>query len=77
MQLKLNTLRWLKAANDCGPKCPPSAPPAIPPIIISPFSYQGPAPAIDPFRTPPGPPVMPPPRPRQRAFAATRWAPCG
>jgi hypothetical protein len=49
-----------------GPKTPPSAPPAIPPIIINPFSYHTPEPAIDPLRMPPGPPIMPPPCPRQR-----------
>jgi hypothetical protein len=46
-----------------GPKGPPSAPPAIPPIIINPFSYQTPAPAIDPRITPLGPPVTPVYRP--------------
>jgi hypothetical protein len=46
-----------------GPKGPPSAPPAIPPIIINPFSYQTPAPAIDPRITPIGPPVTPVYRP--------------
>lgn len=49
-----------------GPKGPPSAPPAIPPIIITPFSYQMPAPAIDPRPERPGPPCMPPSAPRQR-----------
>ncbi|MFL6710356.1 MAG: hypothetical protein ACJ8HI_19305 [Massilia sp.] len=49
-----------------GPKGPPSAPPAIPPIIINPFSYHSPAPAIDPRRAPLGPPCIPPPCPRQR-----------
>jgi hypothetical protein len=49
------------------PKGPPSAPPAIRPIIINPFSYHTPSPAIDPRVTPPGPPVAPPPGPRQRA----------
>ncbi|WP_426115434.1 hypothetical protein [Massilia sp. PWRC2] len=53
----------------CGPKNPPSAPPAIPPIIISPFSYQSPAPAIDPLHAPPRPPVAPLPGPRQRLQA--------
>ncbi|MES2321999.1 MAG: hypothetical protein V4633_07045 [Pseudomonadota bacterium] len=43
-----------------GPKGPPSAPPAIPPIIITPYSYQVPAPAIDPRNTPAGPPLRPP-----------------
>ena len=49
-----------------GPKSPPSAPPAIPPIIINPFSYHSPGPAIDHLRAPPGPPIAPPPSPRQR-----------
>jgi hypothetical protein len=40
-----------------GPKGPPSAPPAIPPIIITPFSYQLPEPAIDPRVTPLKPPI--------------------
>jgi hypothetical protein len=42
-----------------GPKGPPSAPPTIPPIIINPYSYQTPAPAIDPRITPVGPPITP------------------
>ena len=65
---------WLGQAGDLaqlartrygggGPKGPPSAPPTIPPIIINPFSYQTPAPAIDPRVTPVGPPLAPPPRP--------------
>lgn len=41
-----------------GPKGPPSAPPTIPPIIITPFSYQMPEPAIDPRVTPPKPPII-------------------
>ncbi len=49
-----------------GPKGPPSAPPAIPPIIINPFNYHAPSPAIDPRRAPMGPPITPPPGPRQR-----------
>jgi hypothetical protein len=40
-----------------GPKGPPSAPPTIPPIIITPFSYQMPEPAIDPRVNPPKPPI--------------------
>ena len=40
-----------------GPKGPPSAPPAIPPIIITPFSYDKPGPAIDPRVTPLKPPI--------------------
>lgn len=42
------------------------APPAIPPIIINPFSYQTPAPAIDPRITPLGPPITPVYRPDLR-----------
>jgi hypothetical protein len=53
-------------AHAAGYKGPPSAPPAIPPIIINPFSYQSPAPAIDPRTVPPGPPCIPPPCQRQR-----------
>jgi len=41
-----------------GPKGPPSAPPAIPPIIITPFSYHTPEPAIDPRYKPPRPPLV-------------------
>jgi hypothetical protein len=54
------------AVRRAGSKVPPSAPPAIPPIIINPFNYQSPSPAIDPRVPPLGPPVAPPPRPRQR-----------
>ena len=57
-------LRLLLAGG--GPKGPPSAPPAIPPIIINPYSYQTPAPAIDPRVTPTGPPIRPPRRPDLR-----------
>lgn len=46
-----------------GYKGPPSAPPTIPPIIINPFKYQTPDPAIDPRITPIGPPILPPRRP--------------
>ncbi len=46
-----------------GPKNPPSAPPAIPPIIINPYTYQMPQPAIDPRSTPLRPPPLPPARP--------------
>jgi hypothetical protein len=56
----------LFALRRTGAKVPPSAPPAIPPIIINPFSYQSPLPAIDPRVRPLGPPVAPPPGPRQR-----------
>jgi hypothetical protein len=49
-----------------GPKGPPSAPPTIPPIIINPYSYERPGPAIDPQVTPAGPPLTPPRRPDLR-----------
>jgi hypothetical protein len=49
-----------------GPKGPPSAPPTIPPIIINPFTYGTPSPAIDPRVLPPGPPLMPPRQPDMR-----------
>ena len=55
-----------RSARECsggGPKGPPSAPPTIPPIIINPFKYQTPEPAIDPRITPLGPPILPPWRP--------------
>ena len=55
--------------DDNGPKGPPSAPPTIPPIIINPFVYQKPQPAIDPRITPDGPPVRPPDCPRVRLAA--------
>jgi hypothetical protein len=42
---------------------PKGAPPTIPPIIINPFRYQVPGPAIDPRSPPPSPPIMPPSRP--------------
>lgn len=54
-----------------GPKGPPSAPPTIPPIIINPFSYQTPAPAIDPRYSPPGPPLQPPRHPDWRLAGFT------
>jgi hypothetical protein len=54
-----------------GPKGPPSAPPAIPPIIINPYSYQTPAPAIDPRVPPAGPPLQPPRCPDWRLSADT------
>ncbi|HZX28428.1 MAG TPA: hypothetical protein VFF16_15260 [Telluria sp.] len=53
-------------ALDDGAKGPPSAPPAIPPIIITPYAYDKPAPAIDPRLPPPGPPLIPPSAPRWR-----------
>ncbi len=49
-----------------GQKGPPSAPPAIPPIIINPFSYHKPGPAIDPRVTPDAPPIQPPRCPQQQ-----------
>jgi hypothetical protein len=52
---------WMRAERTGGPDNPPSAPPTIPPIIINPFSYHMPAPAIDPRITPDAPPVIPPP----------------
>ena len=55
--------RQRSATIELGPKGPPSAPPTIPPIIINPFKYQTPDPAIDPRITPLGPPVLPPRRP--------------
>lgn len=60
------TRHWLLLLSGGGPKGPPSAPPAIPPIIINPYSYQTPAPAIDPRVTPTGPPIRPPGPPSQR-----------
>ncbi len=52
-----------------GPKGPPSAPPTIPPIIINPYSYLTPEPAIDPRAPPPGPPLQPPRQPDWRLAA--------
>jgi hypothetical protein len=50
-----------------GPKGPPSAPPTIPPIIINPFNREAPKERIiDPFRTPPPPPVRRPGLPSMR-----------
>jgi hypothetical protein len=50
-----------------GPKGPPSAPPTIPPIIINPFNREAPKERIiDPFRTPPPPPVHRPGLPGMR-----------
>ncbi|RJG11300.1 hypothetical protein [Massilia cavernae] len=53
-----------------GSKGPPSAPPAVPPIIINPFCYHSPQPAIDPFVIPLRPPVLPPRLPGIRADEA-------
>lgn len=55
-----------KLLSGGGPKGPPSAPPTIPPIIINPYSYGTPAPAIDPRSEPVGPPLTPPGRPACR-----------
>lgn len=52
--------RLRKLLSGGGPKGPPSAPPAIPPIIIHKYSYDTPAPAIDPRSDPVGPPLVPP-----------------
>jgi len=52
-----------------GVKGPPSAPPAVPPIIITPFSYHTPRPAIDPGVMPDRPPLLPPSLPGMRAHA--------
>ncbi|WP_156648991.1 hypothetical protein [Massilia sp. Leaf139] len=50
-----------------GTKGPPSAPPTIPPIIINPFNREAPKERIiDPFRTPPPPPVRRPSLPGMR-----------
>ncbi len=59
-------LRQRSAQCSGGPKGPPSAPPSIPPIIINPYTYHMPEPAIDPRRTPLGPPIAPPPPPACR-----------
>lgn len=55
--------RRMRHLSGGGPKNPPSAPPAIPPIIINPYTYQMPQPAIDPRSTPLRPPPQPPARP--------------
>ena len=52
-----------------GPKGPPSAPPAVPPIIINPYSYGTPDPAIDPRARHDPPPVRPPQSPPIRMTA--------
>ncbi len=52
----------IRAERTGGPDNGPSAPPTIPPIIINPFSYQTPAPAIDPRVPPDSPPLIPPGR---------------
>jgi hypothetical protein len=55
-----NRIRRQRSAQHLvgGPKGPPSAPPTIPPIIITPFSYQMPEPAIDPRVKPLKPPII-------------------
>lgn len=53
-----STFSWCMSGG--GPKGPPSAPPTIPPIIINPFTYHTPQPAIDPRIPPDAPPVIPP-----------------
>lgn len=57
-KLRQRRQRSVQRSSGGGPKNPPSAPPAIPPIIITPFNYQQPAPAIDPRHKPPKPPVV-------------------
>ena len=54
------TARGMRAERSGGPHNGPSAPPTIPPIIINPYSYQTPAPAIDPRVPPDAPPLIPP-----------------
>ena len=61
ISLEISSPRQRSARHyDAGPK---GAPPAIPPIIITPFNYETPKPAIDPRKPPPSPPLMPPTRP--------------
>jgi len=55
------TTRQRSAVQSCAE--PVGAPSAIPPIIINPFNYHVPLPAIDPRWTPPGPPLTWPARP--------------
>ena len=61
--------RSARHSSGGGPKGPPSAPPTIPPIIITPFSYHKPDPAIDPRVPPPRPPILPPSRPCMSCLA--------
>ncbi|MBG6222739.1 hypothetical protein H4V96_000326 [Janthinobacterium sp. CG_23.4] len=49
------TTRQRSAPQSCAE--PVGAPSAIPPIIITPFHYHAPLPAIDPRWVPPGPPL--------------------
>jgi hypothetical protein len=60
-----------RGAFASGTKGPPSAPPTVPPIIIDPFNRHTPSPmpSIDPRRSPPGPPIIPPGRPAMRMCA--------
>ncbi|WP_308923685.1 hypothetical protein [Janthinobacterium sp. J1-1] len=53
--------RQRSAVKSCAE--PVGAPSAIPPIIINPYNYRVPLPAIDPRWTPPGPPLTWPARP--------------
>ncbi|OEZ95230.1 hypothetical protein JAB9_34920 [Janthinobacterium sp. HH107] len=55
------TTRQRSATQSCAE--PVGAPSAIPPIIINPFNYHAPLPAIDPRWVPPGPPLTWPSRP--------------
>jgi hypothetical protein len=65
MKVQHRAPRLIRAGG--GPKGPPSAPPTIPPIIITPFNREAPKERIiDPFRTPPPPPVRRPGLPGMR-----------
>jgi hypothetical protein len=65
MKAQYRAPRLIRAGG--GPKGPPSAPPTIPPIIINPFNREAPRERIiDPFRTPPPPPVHRPGLPGMR-----------
>lgn len=55
-----------RASIRTGGKGPPSAPPTVPPIIINPFRYEKPAPAIDPRVDMPGPPLRAPWQPSMK-----------
>lgn len=57
----LGYTRQRSAVQSCAE--PVGAPSAIPPIIINPFQYHVPLPAIDPRWIPPGPPLTWPARP--------------
>lgn len=58
---RTRTTRQRSAGLSCADSV--GAPSAIPPIIISPFNYHVPLPAIDPRWMPPGPPLTEPARP--------------